>query len=541
MASTPELGTQVIPLDQEAKKRGPVLGRSGLKHWAGYISEEFLVELRGLRAYKIYDEMRRNEPTVAGLLTAIEGIIQHVHWEARPDDDGNGADLAAAEFVNKALHRIDRPIDEVMSDVCTMFPFGWALLEVTYKYQDGRVWWDSIDLLGQDSLFIWGFDDRSKVVEFIQRPAPTYEEIHVPIKKCLLFRTKAEKGNPEGISMLRAAYKPYFYKKTIEEIEAMGAERDLLGIPVMDVPFGATAEEMAEAQSIVENIKNDDQAGVVLTGIGPDAHQRFNLRLLTGQGSSGKVSYTDRLIARYAGEIAMVALAQFIALSQRGGYKLDSDIRDLFQVSVDNWMGKIADVWNRQAIPNLLAMNGMTGHCTLGHGRITQLNLQTISNFITSGVQNRFLTVDRALEDFLRREAELPPLAKSTKAASEEEPAPPPLQLPGSTPGNPATPPVAAVLPVGKGAGALPTPGSKDNNSGLNANPGANQQGAFQQNAASDGKVKIVPGAGKAANELAIMLSELDDSDIWQEYAVKTLGALAGDFWSDEDDAEEEI
>lgn len=538
LAEGPDLGTQVVPLDQEVEREGPRLGKSGLRHWAGYLSEEFLPELRGTRGYKIFDEMRRNEPTVAGLMTGITSIIQSVDWMAVPDDAENGADVAASSFVNKALTRIDRPFDEVVADQCTTFPFGWSLLETVYKYADGKVWWDSFVLLGQDSLYKWRFDERSNPVAFIQRPAPTYEEIEVPLEKCLLFRTNAEKNNPEGLSILRAAYKPYFYKKVVEEIEAMGAERDLLGIPVMNVPYGATSEEVDAAQKIVESVKNDDQSGLVMTAIGPDPHQRFEFKLVTGQGSAGKVSFTDRLVQRYTVEMAMVALANFVHLGgTRGGatnYALNSDVRDLFQVAVKNWMGKLADVWNRKAIPNLLAMNGMSGKCHLEHGRITQLNLQTITNFMTAGVQNKFITPTRELENFLRKEAELPPLPETEDAASDAPPAPPPNALPASLqgggeggPGNPASPPTPPKAPDGN----LPNVGDKGQNGGLNANPGQNQKTTFQTNAASGGLTKVAPGAKTATEELREMLSELDDSEVWEEFTLKTVAAFAGGFW----------
>lgn len=522
----PNLNAPVETDDEVAVERvTQAIGRSGLRHWAGYNSEEFLTELRGNRGYKILDEMRRNEPAVVGLLGSLEGIIGSVAWVTVPVDDENGADLAAAAHVNKAMHKMRRPWDHAVQDSTTMFPFGWAFLETTYKYAEGKVWWDAMDLRGQDTLYRWGYDDQSHAISLIQRPAPTYEEIEIPLNRGLLFRTNTEKDNPEGIPILRGAYKPYFYKKVIEEVEAMGAERDLLGIPVMEAPFGATEAEIQAAQSIVENIKNDDQAGVVTVAIGPEAWQRFNLKLLTGQGSGGKVSYTDRLITRYTAEIGFVAQASFLHMGMsKQGYRLDSDVRDLYQMAVKNWIQKICDTF-QQGIDRLLAMNGMSGKCKLTFGRITQLNLQTITNFITSGVQNKFITPNRELEQFLRQEAELPLLATSAKATSEAEPEPNPVQqLPASLQGK--------------------------DNSGLNANPGDNQQGSFAPNAASGGLTKTLPGEKStpgnpaspptvkvppkaASEELRLMLSELDDTDAWEEFSLKAITAMSGEFWED--------
>ncbi len=498
-----------------------MLGRSGLQHWAGYISEEFLTDLRGTRGYKVYDEMRRNEPMVVSMLNAIMLVFEGMDWNVVPENKQDGADKAAADFIDRARNRMKRPFEEVMSDVYTAFPFGWALLEINYKYQEGKIWWADLPLRGQDSLLSWGISDNGDIESFTQLPAPKYEQLTIPAAKFLLFRTTTEKNNPEGLSLLRGAYKPYFYKKVIEEIEAMGAERDLLGIPVMEVPFGATPDEIEEARKIIENIKNDDQAGIVETAIGPNPEQRFKFRLQTGQGSSGRVSFTDRLVQRYSTEIVMVCLASFLRLGAAGGgggYNLSSDQRDMFQVALRGWLRKITNVWNHDAIPRLLAMNGMTGKCKLEHGRITQLNLQSVSNFITSGVQNKWITPTRELENFLRSEAELPALDDNVDAASDAPPAPPPgaeLGIPGAdTPGLPG-----AATPSGQD-GAKP---EKDN-SGITSNPGANQRGSGLAAATAGAKVALP----KAAAE-----DDPYDAELWEEFAVKTISAFAGDFWKD--------
>lgn len=508
-------------------------GQSGLRHWAGYISEEFLPELRGVRGYKLYDEMRRNEPVIVGLLTAMEVIAGRLDWHAKPDDDTDGADLAAAQHINRNLKRMRRSWSGYITDIMTMLPFGWSLFDQRFAFAEGKVWWYDFVFMGQDTLYRWEFDDFGAAKTFIQMPPPTYEQIPVPMERCLHFRTRDEKDNPEGWSILRGAYKPYYYKKVIEEIEAMGAERDLLGIPVMDVPYGATADEVAIAQSLVENIKNDDQAGVVLTAIGPEVWQRFNLHLLTGQGSGGRVSYTDRLVQRYTAEISMVALASFLHVGGGRGatanYSLGSGTRDLFQTAVKYWLGRITDVFDERAIPRLLAMNGMSGKCHLEHGRITQLDLQIVTNFITAAVQNKLLTPDRELEQYLREEAELPQLASSKDAASDEPPAPPPMALP---PGL-----------AGAGSGG---PGASDGGgtSGPTANPGENQHGIFAPNAAAKkggaagggvapGNPANPPAAPAAQPKAAAEgdnSDEPDDNAIWSAYSERVLKDFA-DFW----------
>jgi hypothetical protein len=69
--------------------------------------------------------------------------------------------------------------------------------------------------------------------------APPYYQTRavMPIEKLAAVPAPGQyKGNPEGQSMLRTAYRPWFFKKRLEEFEAIGVERDLAGLPVAKVP-----------------------------------------------------------------------------------------------------------------------------------------------------------------------------------------------------------------------------------------------------------------------------------------------------------------
>lgn len=441
MATQQDLN-KIMPDPQQQARIGPRIGHSGLRIWAGYLSEEYLPELRGHRAYVVYDEMRKGEPIIQAILNSINSIIMAAGYTIEPATQED-RDLQAAQHVSQAFERLKRPITDVYAELLTMFPYGYAPMEIIYSYEAGKIWWHDIALRGQESIEKWEINEYGDILGLWQRTQHNGALVFIPWEKMLLFRITAERNNPEGLSILRAAYKPYFYKRVLEEIEAMGAERDLLGIPVMRVPYGATPDEIEAARRIVESVKNDDQAGIVETAIGPNPEDRFEFRLLTGQGSSGRVAFTDRLIQRYSSEMALACLAQFLRLGVSGGgsYSLSSDQRDTFQLAIRGWLKRIEDVWNSYAIPRLLAFNGLKGSCRLKHGRVAQYNLQTLANYITAGAQNKWLTPNRQLEQWLRDVAELPRLDDQQPALSDNLAAP--QQLP--------------------------------DNSGINSNPGVNQ------------------------------------------------------------------
>jgi hypothetical protein len=75
------------------------------------------------------------------------------------------------------------------------------------------------------------------------------------------------KNNPEGRSLLRNAYRPWYYKHRIEEIEAVGVERDLAGLPIAYLPpeylsSSATADQIQvrnAIEQIVQTVKINEQ------------------------------------------------------------------------------------------------------------------------------------------------------------------------------------------------------------------------------------------------------------------------------------------
>ena len=165
--------------------------------------------------------------------------------------------------------------------------YGWSYHEIVYKrrlgdnrdpskrskYNDGRIGWRKIPSRSQDSWAGWKFDeeDDGNVIGMWQDTGNG--KVLILIEKALLFRTTSARGNPEGRSFLRGAYRPWYFKKHIEEIEGIGIERDLAGLPVLITPENldiwnpedANAQKIRQqAESLVKNIRRDRNEGVVL-------------------------------------------------------------------------------------------------------------------------------------------------------------------------------------------------------------------------------------------------------------------------------------
>jgi hypothetical protein len=382
------------------------LGSTGLQRWSGTIHEDFLRELQGSRGYKKYNEMRLNSPVIGALLAAIEMSVRSVSWQFVSDYE----DDERVEFLQDALNGLHPSFSDHIVEALTFLPFGWSWFEIVYRRDErGRLVWKTFAPRGQDTLDHWEFDKNGELLGLWQRAAPEYRLVFLPLEKCIHYKNRGEKRNPEGRSILRTAYKDYYYAKNLEQIEAIGVERDLAGLPVIKLPEVADTtdgkdSDATRANEIVRNLRQDEQAGVVLPS-------GWELELLSTGGS--RQMDTDTIINRHESRMLMTALAQFLMLGQEGvgSLALSQDQTDLFTMSVNVVADIIEDALNDQAIPRLLRLNGYDpAGVEIDHSPAGDIDLSALGGFLQQ--VGSLITWTAADERWLRQAAKLPELSE---------------------------------------------------------------------------------------------------------------------------------
>ena len=246
-------------------------------------------------------------------------------------------------------------------------------------------------------------------------PPPDYGLLTIPIKKALLFRTESAKDNPEGRSILRNAYRPWYFKRRIQEIEAIGIERDLAGLPVITGPEGLELwdEEDEEASKIyaalvtmVKNIRRNEFEGLVLPF-------GYKAELLSTGGT--RQFDTNAIINRYDTKIAQTVLADFIMLGHEkvGSFALSSDKTELFSIAISSFLDVICETFDNQGIPALIDINGshfegITDYPKLVHGDIENIDIAKVAAFVKDMIGSGVILPDEDLEDYIRSIAKLP-------------------------------------------------------------------------------------------------------------------------------------
>ena len=356
------------------------IGTTGLKRSGGIILEEFHKKLQGDKALEVYTEMLNNSPTVHGVLFAIDMHMRRVPWRVEPGGE-SAEDLERAEFIDSCRHDMSSSWEDVLSEILTMIPYGWSYHETVYKYRsggdplspgtfsrftDGLLGWRKLPIRAQTTRWKWEIDDTGGIAGMWQLPVSGRgPAVFIPIQKALLFRPRAHKNNPEGKSALRAAYKPYYYSTRIMEIEAVGIERDLEGFPVIKIPgkhIAANDTVFDNWKKAGRNLRRNEQECIVLpSDVDPESKIPYYEVQLLSTGSRRQFDL-NTTIERYDKRIALTVLADFLFLGQQGvGSHAQTKTRaSMFATALDAWNDSIADVFNRHAIPRLLALNGMS-------------------------------------------------------------------------------------------------------------------------------------------------------------------------------------
>lgn len=437
MARKPRQNTQRLTTANALKP----LGVSGAKAAADRTFQtEFLPDLRGRLAVQKFQEMRENDPVVGAILTAIEMKLRSVPWRAEPVDDTPEA-REAADFLEEVFEDMESSWDDAQTNALTMLPFGWAVLEPVFKrrggpqqndptrrsrYTDGRIGVRSLAPRPQLSLWEWAFEG-DELAGMIQAPLGQGKRIFLPVERILHFRTANVYNSPNGRSILRNAFKPYYFASQIESIEAIAIDRELNGMPMARIPSeylasDASADQQAfvdQLKNILVNLRRNEQASIIIPSdmqVDDDgklsSHPMVDIKLIASEGS--RDIDTDRVIKRYRQDIARTVLADFVMLGQsdKGSFALSKDKTDLFIESLIGYTEMLAGPINSKLVPMLWTLNGMDPRLMprWRPGRVAPVDLEELGQYIERLAGSGFpLFPNGPLQEYLADQAGLPP------------------------------------------------------------------------------------------------------------------------------------
>lgn len=458
---------RVAKADKAAPKADPFveLANRNLHAPRGWDRLEFLPQLRGRRGAEIYREMARNDAVVSAILFEIVMLLRRVEWTVEPTPSADGGtvtdqDIERADFLQTCMDDMSCSWEEVVADALTMLPFGFATLELVYKrrestdltapaerrtrFPDGKVGWRKMVLIPQATIQDFVLDEFGGIQAVEQGGVYGAQQVIIPIEKLLLFRT--DRNTPRGESVLRGAVESWYYRKRIRESEGIGIERDLAGLPVIYAQADYLAKWKTDLQSIVRNVRNDEQAGVLLPDLRDEhGNRQVTLELLSSGGA--RQFDTNTIIGRYTREIAMSLLQDTILLGHEkvGTQALAREKRDLSDTALQAWLNDIGAVFNDHAVPRLFALNGepLDNLPRLVPGDLHPTDVAEFAVAMKDIAGAGFMLAgDPEVEAFVRRRLGLPAMQAEVGQMMMDDlldpPEPPPVMV---APGEQAPPP----------------------------------------------------------------------------------------------------
>lgn len=420
-----------------------MIGDNGLRHRQGRVAEEWHRDLRGKNGIKTYRQMRDNSPVIGASMFILKSIITNLDWPVRRADDATDKD--AAERAGQYLESIIEDMDHAWSDfidgaVEAGLPFGFAPHEIVLKirggdsddprfrsrFDDRRVGVRKLALRPPHTLERWEISETGDILGMHQFNPTTGRRVFLPIGKLLLLRTTAVNNSPEGRSLLRNAYRPWYYSTNIEEIEAIGIERELCGLPHFEVPphmmsESASAEDkqrIANVKQQGQDIRNDERGCIVTPAYEYSTTQGINVK--TGWNfslvkSGGKRAMdTDAVIRRHEHRQAMSVMTELLLLgsSSVGTESLATTKMKMLGMAV----GGIVDTlilgpFNNVLVPMIMRMNPdipRDAWPVLGRGDVVAPSLEEVGQFLKYTVPHGVIVPDDKLEGAVRDLANLP-------------------------------------------------------------------------------------------------------------------------------------
>lgn len=421
------------------------IGATGLPVYGGLVYDEPVAKLTGEEWRRTVRNMTANDPVVRAILITIEMMTRQVKWEVTPFSEEK-EDVENALFVQQCMFDdMSQTWQHTLAEILSMIPWGWSWFEMCFKsrsgfkdnpdessnFTDGKVGWSKWAVRAQESHHEWIFDPNGNVTAMVQCPAPDYTFRTIPSIKSLHFRTSSHKNNPEGHSICRAIYRPWFFKSNIENIEGIGVERDLAGIVVIRAPVAIfksdATEEEKELKAYLEGIaaetyRNENEGLVFPTQKDENGNDLYDITLLT---SGGKRQFdTSGIIDRYDQRILMSVMADFLLLGSKavGSYALSTDKVELFCAAITSWLDSICETINRHAIPLLLFLNGKPQDRApkLNHGQVEKLSLEELGNFI-SQLNSAGIFFDEEEQSYLKQQGNIPVTKQKQSSKTEQK------------------------------------------------------------------------------------------------------------------------
>lgn len=402
------------------------LGSTGQSQYRSLILDDYNPDLIGPKAIETYNKMRRGDASCRISLRIIKAPLMAAEWYVEPASNSDEHKLHA-KFVEYNLQSMSRTWEQVLWEALLCLDFGYYVFEKVFEYRIWRpdydrareravVCWKKFGPRHPKATIRWEFDEHGGVTELIHnKKADGYAEQPISIDDLLIFTLDEEAGSPEGISLLRSAYKHWYYKENLYKVDAIQKERHGIGIPKGTLPPNFTTQDKQLMDQMLANLRTNEKSFVTL----PSDQWGIEFLELKGQPVD-----TLKSAVHHDNMILKNVLAQFLNLGteESGSRAVGQGQQEMFTKAIRYIADLISGVFNKWAIPQLVDYNFETdAYPELKVRRLgDEADWRAFSVAIRNMVETGVITPDPELEEWLRQTMDLPMASDEAMARDVE-------------------------------------------------------------------------------------------------------------------------
>lgn len=400
----------------KTSQRYKEIGTSGVQIFNGIITgEEYNYNLMGRNALRTWDEMRKSDAQVKMSLKVVQEPVKALSYHVQPASD-DAKDVEVADFVSANLFEVLR-WKTTLGEILTHLPMGFAVFEKVFAFGPingtDRIYMSKFAFRKQTSIAKWEAGDG---VPGICQYGRAGELIPIPLPKIVTFTNEQEGDNYEGVSILRAAYKHWYYKDKLYQIDAIGHERQALGVVKIKHPKNASNAQIKTAENAARALRANEEAFM-------KEPEGWEIEFMDMK--AGSLKDTEPSINHHNRQIPVNVLAGFMdlgATTGSGSRAVGETQLKVFEYSIKFVADYITDTINRYVVKELVDLNfNVTEYPTLVAGEVSGESLTELATALKNLIDAGAIVPTDEDEAYLRGILGLPERPESDDASEDDD------------------------------------------------------------------------------------------------------------------------
>lgn len=359
------------------------LGRHGAVVVGGYVqNDEKNLDLSSHeRRYQAYSNILANTSIVATGVRYFLNLAANAKWVFTPSESDTSGEYAQ-RIEEMLTDDPDTSWQRIVRRAAMYRFYGFSVQEWTAKRnQEGAFTLKDVAPRAQSTITKWDVNETGVIEGVIQTSPQTHEDIYLPRNKVFYIVDDSLNDSPEGLGLFRHLIAPAQRLERYEQLEGIGFETDLRGIPIGRAPFtslsemvkaGQLSEEQRKAiespmRNFISNHIRDPKMGLLLDSMTyetsdeaarPSTTRQWDVELLQGESTSfdanaSAIERLNREMARLLGIEQML-----LGSDSAGSFALSQDKTNAFHLLVDSALTEIAEQVQKDLVDTLFKLNG---------------------------------------------------------------------------------------------------------------------------------------------------------------------------------------